>query len=58
MIMSNFVAGLARGIGMAVGFSLLGAAIVYLLQQTVSKNLPVIGDFIAEIVKAVEARQR
>lgn len=57
MIMSNFVAGLARGIGMAVGFSLLGAAVVYLLQQVATENMPVIGDFIARIVAAVEAKK-
>lgn len=57
MIMSNFVAGLARGIGMAVGFSLLGAFIVYLLQQFAYQNIPVIGDFIAKIIAAVEAKK-
>lgn len=57
MIMSNFVAGLARGIGMAVGFSLLGAAAVYALQQFATKNIPVIGEFIARIVQVVEARK-
>lgn len=57
MIMSNFVAGLARGVGMALGFSLLGAAVVYLLQGLASRNLPVIGDFIAQIVAVVEARR-
>jgi hypothetical protein len=57
MIMSNFVAGLARGIGMAVGFSLLGAAVVYALQQFAMQNVPVIGEFIARIVKVVEAKK-
>lgn len=57
MIMSNFVAGLARGIGMAVGFSLLGAAVVYLLQQMAMENIPFIGEFIAKIISVVEARR-
>jgi hypothetical protein len=57
MIMSNFVAGLARGIGMAVGFSLLGAALVYLLQHLAYQNIPLIGDFIARVIEAVEARR-
>jgi hypothetical protein len=54
MIMSNFVAGLARGVGMALGFSLLGAVVVYLLQQLASRNLPLIGDFIAQIIAVVQ----
>jgi hypothetical protein len=57
MIMSNFVAGLARGIGMAVGFSLLGAFFVYLLQQFAYQNIPFLGDFIAKIIAAVEAKK-
>ncbi len=55
MIMSNFVAGLARGVGMALGFSLLGALVAYLLQQLASRNLPLIGDFIAQIIAVVES---
>ena len=57
MIMSNFVAGLARGIGMALGFSLLGAAAVYFLQQLATENIPLIGEFIARIVSVVEAKK-
>jgi hypothetical protein len=57
MIMSNFVAGLARGIGMAVGFSLLGAAVVYLLQSLAWQNLGVIGEYIAKIIAVVEAKK-
>ena len=55
MILSNFVAGLARGIGMALGFSLLGALIVYLLQKLALQNIPVIGEFVAGIIAAVES---
>ena len=55
MIMSNLVAGMARGVGMALGFSLLGAALVYVLRALALHNLPIIGDFIADIIAAVEA---
>ncbi len=49
----NFFAGIARGFGMAVGFTLLGAVILYVLQRLVVLNLPLIGDFIAELVRIV-----
>lgn len=49
----NFIQGLARGFGMAVGFSLLGALIIYLMRQLIRLNLPIIGDFISEIVRIV-----
>lgn len=50
----NFFQGLARGFGMAIGFTLLGALFIYVLNQLIKLNLPVIGDFIAEIVKIVQ----
>jgi len=52
----NFIAGVARGFGIAVGFALLGAVLVYLLQKLVVLNLPLIGDFIADIVEMVQAQ--
>ncbi len=48
----NFLTGVARGLGMAVGFTLLGALLLYFLGRLV--NLPLIGSFIAEIVRIVQ----
>lgn len=56
MIFNNFIAGLARGFGMAIGFTLLGALVIYFLRQAVLLNIPIIGNFIAEIVKIVQDR--
>ncbi|GAB6274826.1 MAG: hypothetical protein STSR0004_16910 [Peptococcaceae bacterium] len=50
----NFIAGVARGLGIAVGFAILGAVIIYVLQRMVALNLPIIGKFIAEIVTIVQ----
>lgn len=50
----NFIQGLARGFGMAIGFTILGALILYFLQQLIKLNIPLIGDFITEIVKIVQ----
>lgn len=54
MLLINFFAGLARGFGMAIGFTLLGAIALYILQKVAYENLPIIGDFIAEIIKIVQ----
>jgi hypothetical protein len=54
MIFNNFIAGLARGFGMAIGFTILGALVLYMLRQAVLLNIPIIGTFIAEIVKIVQ----
>lgn len=50
----NLISGMARGLGMAIGFTLLGALLVYVLQRSVLQNLPIIGRVIAELVKIVE----
>lgn len=56
LIYVNFLAGVARGLGMAVGFTLLSALVIYLLRQIVLLNLPLISDFIARIVRMVLER--
>lgn len=53
LIYVNFVAGLARGLGMAVGFTILGALVVYFLRLVVLLNLPGISSFIATIIRLV-----
>ncbi len=50
----NFIQGLARGFGMAIGFTALGALFIYILQSLIKLNLPLIGDFIAELVRIVQ----
>ncbi|MGE5560010.1 MAG: DUF5665 domain-containing protein [Chloroflexota bacterium] len=50
----NFIAGIARGFGMAIGFTLLGALVVYALQRSFFVNMPVIGRVLAELVRIVQ----
>ena len=45
----NFLAGIARGIGSAIGFSILGAIVLYLLRYIVMLNLPIIGAFLKDL---------
>ncbi|MCL6639200.1 MAG: DUF5665 domain-containing protein, partial [Firmicutes bacterium] len=52
----NFLAGLARGVGIAVGFTILGAVVLYILRMLVVLNLPLVGGFIAEIVRMVQLK--
>ena len=56
MIVRNLLYGMVRGLGFAVGFSVLGALAIVLLKNVVLKNIPIISDFIAEVIHAIEAR--
>ncbi|MEG6617094.1 DUF5665 domain-containing protein [Peptococcaceae bacterium 1198_IL3148] len=50
----NFTSGVSRGLGIGVGFAVLGALVIYILKSLVT--LPVIGNFIAQLVEIVQIR--
>jgi hypothetical protein len=50
----NFISGLARGVGMAVGFTILGAVVLLLMQRLVVLHLPGVSTFIAKIIQLVQ----
>ena len=54
----NFLAGSARGLGLGIGFAVLSAAVLYILQGLMLANLPVVGDYLATIVRLVEQNLR
>jgi hypothetical protein len=54
LVWRNFVGGMARGIGIAIGFTFFAATILYVLQLLGKLNLPIIGDYIADIVRIVQ----
>ncbi|QJW45967.1 hypothetical protein HA075_09005 [bacterium BFN5] len=56
LIFINFVAGLARGLGIAIGATLVFALMVEFLRRLIMLNIPGIGSFIAEIVQIVELK--
>lgn len=56
LLFLNLLTGIARGLGIALGFTIFAATIIYLLQKLGALNLPIIGDYIADIVKIVQAQ--
>lgn len=53
-IITEFFIGIARGVGFSIGFTVLGALVLLLLRNMALSNLPVIGKFLAELVRVVE----
>ncbi|WP_222125158.1 DUF5665 domain-containing protein, partial [Bacillus pumilus] len=43
-----------RGVGVAIGVTFFAASIIYVLQGLGALNLPIIGDYIADIVRIVQ----
>lgn len=54
LIWLNIFSGAARGLGIALGFTFFAATIIYVLQVLGALNLPIIGDYIADIVRIVQ----
>ncbi len=50
----NFLSGMARGLGIAVGFTILGAILIALIQRITVDNLPMISEFLADVVRLVQ----
>ncbi len=54
IIKRNLLAGIARGVGIGIGVTIITAILIILLQKIVTLNIPVIGEYIADIVEIVE----
>ena len=54
MFIRNFLAGVARGIGIGIGVTVITAILVMILQKMVTLNIPIIGEYIADIVEIVQ----
>ena len=54
LLKRNFIAGIARGIGIGIGVTIITAVLVLLLRKIVSLNIPIIGEYIADIVEIVQ----
>lgn len=56
IVFVNIISGLSRGVGTAIGFTVITAIILIVVRNLAMQNLPLIGDFIAELVKIVESK--
>ena len=57
ILIRNILAGIAKGIGIGIGFTLITSVIIYILQKIVKLNLPIIGDYIIDIIDIVQNRR-
>lgn len=57
LVFKNFLAGLSRGVGIGVGITIVTAIVVVILQKIVMLNIPVLGDYIADIIDILETKK-
>ena len=53
-LVGEFLNGVVRGVGFSVGFTLISAMILFFLRNAAIANLPVIGEFVADVIRIVE----
>lgn len=56
ILRNSFLLGIARGLGSAIGFTILGAVLWSILKSVAESSIPLLGEFISEIVRFVESR--
>ena len=56
LILINFIAGIARGLGIAIGATVVFALLLEGLRRLILLNIPGIGSFIADVVRIVETK--
>ena len=54
LLLRNLMTGISKGIGIGIGVTIITAIIVYILQKIVKLNIPIIGEYISDIVAIVE----
>ena len=54
IIVRNLLAGIFRGVGIGIGITIITAILVLILRHLVALNIPVIGEYISDIVEIVE----
>ena len=53
----NLLAGISRGVGITIGVTIITAIIIYILQKLLILNIPLIGDYIVDIIEVVDRRR-
>ena len=54
ILIRNLLSGISKGIGIGIGVTIITAIIVIILQKIVTLNIPVIGEYIADIIDIVQ----
>ncbi len=57
LLWTNFIAGIMRGLGFALGTTIVFAIVVETLRRLILINIPVISDYLVEIIRLVEIRK-
>lgn len=55
IFLRNFIGGIAKGVGIGIGVTLITAIVIYVLQKIVRLNIPLFGEYLADIMDIISA---
>lgn len=58
LLKRNLISGISKGIGIGIGVTIMTAIIIYIMQKIVKLNIPIIGEYIVDIVEIVENNRK
>lgn len=58
LIKRNLISGIFKGIGIGIGVTIVTAIIIYILQKIVKLNIPVIGEYISDLMDIVQKTRK
>lgn len=53
IFLRNFIGGISKGFGVGIGVTIITAIVIYVLQRIVRLNIPLIGEYISDILEIV-----
>lgn len=57
IFLRNFIGGISRGVGIGIGVTIITAIVIYFLQRIVRLNIPLIGEYISDILEIAKGIQ-
>ncbi|MBP2651174.1 MAG: hypothetical protein H6Q74_1999 [Firmicutes bacterium] len=57
LIFSNFIAGISRGLGFAVGTTIVFAVVVETLRRIILINIPVLNEYLVDIIHLIDMKK-
>lgn len=57
LLFKNFFAGVFRGVGIGIGITIITAIVVILLQKLLLLNIPIIGDYVSDIIDIINQKK-
>lgn len=54
LIVTNFIAGIARGLGFAIGTTIIFAIVIEALRRIILLNIPLLSGYLVDVIRMIE----